>query len=88
MATKCVPCLGTAVKTVIVEAFPELEKQVALFLDCEEEGEVRGCKGKKGKNEYQLHTSACMKRQGIHDFKDAPAAMRRCSAEWKARKVE
>lgn len=90
---KCVPCLGSDVKDAIRTL---QDKKVNALLesidDCKGAREVNLCKGGKtskgnrGKSAYNVFIGECMTRQKISKFGEAPAAMRKCAAEWRENK--
>ena len=87
MSPRCRPCLGKDVKAAILEEIPGLKAILAKVADCEDAEGLELC-GRAGRapSAYQAFIGPCMKAKKIKSFGEAPAAMRSCAAEWRARK--
>ena len=90
---KCIPCLGSDVKDAIrTLGDKKLNSMLDSIGDCKGDREVNLCrvgksgKATRGKSEYNIFVGECMRRQNITAFKDAPAGMKRCAAEWREKK--
>ena len=84
---RCKPCVGADVKKAILEEVPGLKDVLGKVADCEDPEGLELC-GRTGRarSAYTEHIASCMKGKKIKSFGEAPAAMRACAAEWRARK--
>ncbi len=85
--TRCIPCLGRAVKDAIGEL-----KDVAIdtllekIPDCPDPLEIQMCvKPARAKSKYQIFISECMKSKPIKGkpFGEASKYMKECAVEWR-----
>lgn len=84
---RCLPCLGKDVKKAILEEIPGLKDLLGKVADCEDPEGLELCgRAGRARSAYTEHISTCMKAKKIKGFGEAPAAMRACAAEWRARK--
>ena len=89
---KCVPCLGSEIKALLKEHFPELASQLKKVEDCPESDGLVLCRGKgkradgekRAASPYNIFVGQCLKAQGPMDFQARGQAMKKCAAEWKA----
>lgn len=94
MPKRCIPCLGSAIKEVLIEELAGQISHLGLLLedvpDCDNALGIDLCtKGRKprGRSQYQEYISVCMKAKNIKGFGNAAPAMKECAAEWKAQKA-
>lgn len=85
---KCIPCLGSRVKDIILGEIPELQPTLSKVKDCPDAEAVVLCgKGaKRPRTAYTEFVSKCMKSKGVKGFGQAAPAMRECAKEWKERR--
>ena len=84
---RCKVCLGADVKNAILKDLPGLKDILGKIPDCPAPREVTLCgRAGRARSAYTEFVAECMRGKKIKSFGEAPAAMRACAAEWRARK--
>lgn len=86
-------CIGKEVRKLILSEFPQHEGILSEIPTCVGPKDIKviiekakGKGGGRGKSEYNMFISQCMKDKGIKGFGQAAGAMKECAAQWRAKK--
>ena len=88
---KCQPCIAPEVRDFITRTFPDVATAQMLerLPACPDGQALNVCGGRKGgraPSAYQQFIGQCLRSKKVKAFADAPAKMRECAGEWRARR--